>query len=51
MNIIRKCKAILTIKSKSKSNRNYAISLKGRAASVLVHDLRQEKLAYAKNNK
>ena len=48
MNIIRKCKAILRIKSKS--NRNYAISLKGRATSVLVHDLRQKKLAYTKKN-
>jgi hypothetical protein len=44
MNIIRKCKAILRIKSKL----NSATSLKGRATAVLVDDFRQEKLAYAK---
>jgi len=45
MNIIRKCKAILRIKSKS----NSAISVKDRAMAVLEHDLRQAESAYAKN--
>ena len=45
MNIIRKCKVILRIKSKS----NYSISVKDRAMTVLEHDLRQAKSAYEKN--
>jgi len=44
MNVIRKCKAILRIKSKS----NSSISVKERAVAVLEHDLRQAQSAHAK---
>jgi hypothetical protein len=43
MNIIRKCKAILRIKSKS----NFSVNVKDRAIAVFEQDLRQAKSEYA----
>lgn len=43
MSIIRQCKAILRIKSKS----NFSVTVKDRAIAVFEHDLRQAQSEYA----